>query len=212
MTQGIRGWIRAQRGSKEKKDAIKPAPRPEINKPVGPALDVFSTEFIAALLLDPAVPESEEMEYQGYIDQCQALLDGPLSMGERKDIEIYANAVDTGLGYSSDWPDEVPRELVMSVDRASSAYLDSAGGRNPFPVTFNYEKWLGGMNDKKMPNTNWLWFRVFSNLGLSRVGSSYFSPERLKADMDHLDTFYIGDGWSRDGPEGVVQLGIQICL
>jgi len=24
--------------------------------------------------------------------------------------------------------------------------------------------------------------------------------------MDHLDTFYIGDGWSRDGPEGVVQL------
>jgi len=24
--------------------------------------------------------------------------------------------------------------------------------------------------------------------------------------MDHLDTFFIGDGWSRDGPEGVVQL------
>ncbi|KIP11634.1 hypothetical protein PHLGIDRAFT_83306 [Phlebiopsis gigantea 11061_1 CR5-6] len=70
----------------------------------------------------------------------------------------------------------------------------------------NLEQWLGGMNDKKMPNTNWLWFRVFSNLGLSRVGSSFFSSERLKADMDHLDTFYIGDGWSRDGPEGVVQL------
>ena len=71
----------------------------------------------------------------------------------------------------------------------------------------NLEKWLGGMNDKRMPNTNWLWFRVFSNLGLSRVGSSYFSSERLKADMNHLDTFYIGDGWSRDGPEGVLQLG-----
>jgi hypothetical protein len=24
----------------------------------------------------------------------------------------------------------------------------------------NFEKWLGGMNDKEMPNTNWLWFRV----------------------------------------------------
>jgi hypothetical protein len=71
----------------------------------------------------------------------------------------------------------------------------------------NLERWLGGMNDKRMPNTNWLWFRVFSNLGLSKVGSSFFSSERLKADMDHLDTFYIGDGWSRDGPEGVVQLG-----
>lgn len=28
----------------------------------------------------------------------------------------------------------------------------------------------------------------------------------MKADMNHLDTFYIGEGWSRDGPEGVVQL------
>ena len=24
----------------------------------------------------------------------------------------------------------------------------------------NFGKWLGGMNDKEMPNTNWLWFRV----------------------------------------------------
>jgi len=30
--------------------------------------------------------------------------------------------------------------------------------------------------------------------------------ERLKKDLDHLDTFYLGDGWSRDGPEGVRQL------
>ncbi|KZT00846.1 uncharacterized protein LAESUDRAFT_731866 [Laetiporus sulphureus 93-53] len=70
----------------------------------------------------------------------------------------------------------------------------------------NLETWLGGMNDKEMPNTNWLWFRVFTNLGLSKVGSSKFDAKRMKADLDHLDTFYIGDGWSRDGPEGVVQL------
>ncbi|KAG6821630.1 hypothetical protein H0H93_000139 [Arthromyces matolae] len=68
------------------------------------------------------------------------------------------------------------------------------------------EEWLGGMNDKEMPNTNWLWFRVFANLGLSKAGSSRFDAKRMKADLDHLDTFYIGAGWSRDGPEGVVQL------
>lgn len=50
------------------------------------------------------------------------------------------------------------------------------------------------------------YYQVFANLGLSKVGSPFFNPERMKADMDHLDTFYIGDGWSRDGPEGVVQL------
>ncbi|KAK7692606.1 hypothetical protein QCA50_004238 [Cerrena zonata] len=70
----------------------------------------------------------------------------------------------------------------------------------------NLENWLGGMNDKEMPNTNWLWFRVFSNLGLSKVGSPKFDGKRMKADLDHLDTFYIGEGWSRDGPEGIVQL------
>ncbi|EGO03248.1 hypothetical protein SERLA73DRAFT_101356 [Serpula lacrymans var. lacrymans S7.3] len=70
----------------------------------------------------------------------------------------------------------------------------------------NFESWLGGMNDKEMPNTNWLWFRVFANLGLSKVGSPRFDAKRMKADLDHLDTFYIGEGWSRDGPEGVIQL------
>jgi hypothetical protein len=28
----------------------------------------------------------------------------------------------------------------------------------------------------------------------------------MKAGLDHLDTFYIDGGWSRDGPEGIVQL------
>ena len=27
----------------------------------------------------------------------------------------------------------------------------------------------------------------------------------MRADLDHLDTFYVGDGWSRDGPETVCQ-------
>lgn len=48
--------------------------------------------------------------------------------------------------------------------------------------------------------------KVFANLGLSRAGSPLFDPMRMKTDLDHLDTFYIGGGWSRDGPEGVVQL------
>ena len=53
-----------------------------------------------------------------------------------------------------------------------------------------------------MPNTNWLWFRVFANLGLKKNGGK-FSQERLDADIEHLNTFYRGDGWSNDGPEGI---------
>lgn len=53
---------------------------------------------------------------------------------------------------------------------------------------------------------SYLTIQVFANLGLSKVGSKLYSKARLDADLDHLDTFYIKDGWSRDGPEGVVQL------
>lgn len=48
--------------------------------------------------------------------------------------------------------------------------------------------------------------QVFANLGLGKAGSPRYDEKRMKADLDHLDTFYVGDGWSRDGPEGIVQL------
>ncbi|KAL1587972.1 hypothetical protein WHR41_03301 [Cladosporium halotolerans] len=69
----------------------------------------------------------------------------------------------------------------------------------------NVAAWIGSMNDKEMPNTNWLWFRVFANLGLKANGAAY-SQERIFADMDHLDTFYRGGGWSNDGPAGYTQM------
>lgn len=69
----------------------------------------------------------------------------------------------------------------------------------------NVAAWIGSMNPKEMPNTNWLWFRVFANLGL-KANNAPYSQERLEADMNHLDTFYRGDGWSNDGPEGYTQM------
>ncbi|PTB69539.1 hypothetical protein BBK36DRAFT_1134246 [Trichoderma citrinoviride] len=70
----------------------------------------------------------------------------------------------------------------------------------------NVENWLGNsINEKNMPNTNWLWFRVFANLGLKQNGAKY-SQERLDSDIEHLNTFYRGEGWSNDGPEGIHQM------
>ncbi|KAL9109408.1 MAG: hypothetical protein Q9227_005915 [Pyrenula ochraceoflavens] len=65
--------------------------------------------------------------------------------------------------------------------------------------------WLNQINKKEMPNTNWLWFRVFANLGLKANGAA-FSQSQIEADMDHLDTFYIADGWSNDGPKSHCQM------
>lgn len=62
--------------------------------------------------------------------------------------------------------------------------------------------WKFMLTPISMPNTNWLWFRVFANLGLKKNGGK-FSQERLDSDIEHLETFYRGDGWSNDGPEGI---------
>ncbi|KAK1760716.1 hypothetical protein QBC47DRAFT_419362 [Echria macrotheca] len=70
----------------------------------------------------------------------------------------------------------------------------------------NLEAWLGNsINEREMPDTNWLWFRVFANLGLKKCGGLY-AQDRLERDILHLETFYRGDGWSNDGPEGIHQM------
>lgn len=69
----------------------------------------------------------------------------------------------------------------------------------------NMQKWPGWINGKEMPNTNWLWFRVFANLAMMKNGAEY-DQEKLEADLDRLDTFYRVDGWSNDGPEGYTQM------
>lgn len=50
-----------------------------------------------------------------------------------------------------------------------------------------------------------LWFRVFANLGLRKNNATY-SLQRIETDMNHLDTFYVGGGWSNDGPKSHHQM------
>ncbi|KAI9738291.1 MAG: hypothetical protein M1834_008789 [Cirrosporium novae-zelandiae] len=69
----------------------------------------------------------------------------------------------------------------------------------------NVAEWLGKINEKKMPNNNWLWFRVFTNLGLKYNGAPH-SIDRIKADVEHLDTFYVAEGFSNDGSKDHVQM------
>ncbi|KAF1941283.1 hypothetical protein EJ02DRAFT_512573 [Clathrospora elynae] len=69
----------------------------------------------------------------------------------------------------------------------------------------NVESWVGSMNDKKMPDTNWLWFRVFANLGLQKNGARW-EKAQLEKDIKQLNTYYRGDGWSNDGPSTYRQM------
>ncbi|OCF41601.1 hypothetical protein I317_04613 [Kwoniella heveanensis CBS 569] len=70
---------------------------------------------------------------------------------------------------------------------------------------------------KRMPDTNWLWFRTFANLALRAVGSHFHDPAQMERDLLRLEEFQLpphpaegsdpaSAGWSRDGPEDVRQL------
>ncbi|KAK2753460.1 hypothetical protein FQN54_007850 [Arachnomyces sp. PD_36] len=71
----------------------------------------------------------------------------------------------------------------------------------PETARHNITSWLKCMNGKPMPDNNWRWFRVLSNVALVKVcGVSY---EEVKHEMENdlviLDSFDLGDGWSSDG-------------
>ncbi|PGH14932.1 hypothetical protein AJ80_05745 [Polytolypa hystricis UAMH7299] len=72
----------------------------------------------------------------------------------------------------------------------------------PATARGNVMVWLRGMNGKAMSATNWRWLRVMSNLALVKVcGVPYEEVKgEMQADLHLVDSFYVGEGWSADGP------------
>jgi len=111
-----------------------------------PELNPHSTELIARQLLDPIVSEEEEEEYRGYVDQCQELIEAAV---DRKDRIVYQAAARTATGETPDWQDDTAGEAFINyVERGTTQYLDGAGRKDPFPVAFNYERWISGLGQR----------------------------------------------------------------
>ena len=65
----------------------------------------------------------------------------------------------------------------------------------------NITEWLKTINGKDFPVTNWLWFRVMTNLALVKVcGVPYEQVgDAMKEDLDSMERFFLGQGWAADG-------------
>jgi hypothetical protein len=65
----------------------------------------------------------------------------------------------------------------------------------------NITEWLQTINGKDFPITNWLWFRVMTNLALVKVcGISYEQVgNAMRDDLDLMEQFYLDQGWAADG-------------
>ena len=112
------------------------------------------------------------------------------------------------------WPEDLDQRMVEMCPLAFALMVAPQWFWEPLSEKEkgNLVKWLGSVNERKIPDTNWLWFRVMANLAVS-VNGGVEGEERVQGlekgierDLERLESFYRSEGWSNDGPEGYVQM------
>ncbi|KAF1843223.1 uncharacterized protein K460DRAFT_387361 [Cucurbitaria berberidis CBS 394.84] len=90
---------------------------------------------------------------------------------------------------------------MESIAYALLANPDAFSLSNNEKARGNLVAWLRQINNHKMPQSNWLWFRVLVNLALVQTLGVPLCEVKSYIDesLKTLDTFYISDGWSSDG-------------
>ncbi|WP_089230659.1 DUF2264 domain-containing protein [Tropicimonas sediminicola] len=71
--------------------------------------------------------------------------------------------------------------------------------------------WMRQINDQPPSDNNWLYFRVLVNLALARLGEDWSRPA-VEAALDRLDTFYLGEGWYRDGEKRQIDYYVPMAF
>lgn len=118
-------------------------------------------------------------------------------------VEGIANGVDPN--HPEYWGPVVLRDQRMVEMEIISFALLAAPG-NLFRLQtkeaqHNITEWLKTINGKDFPVTNWLWFRVMTNLCLIKTCGVPKEEvlDAMKADLDVLEQFYLSEGWAADG-------------
>lgn len=62
----------------------------------------------------------------------------------------------------------------------------------------NLADWLYGINEYIIPDCNWQFFMILVNVALRKQGCQY-NEEKLKSGLAKVESYYLGDGWYRDG-------------
>ncbi|KAF2626136.1 hypothetical protein BU25DRAFT_370583 [Macroventuria anomochaeta] len=118
-------------------------------------------------------------------------------------IDGLANGSDPG--HTEYWGPVVLRDQRMVemeiISYALLAAPDDMFHSQSSKAKHNITEWLKTINGKDVPITNWLWFRVMTNLALVKVcGVPYEEVgDAMKEDLDQMEQFYLGQGWAADG-------------
>lgn len=118
-------------------------------------------------------------------------------------IDGLANG--TNPGHTEYWGPVILRDQRMVemeiISYALLAAPDAMFHSQTNEAKYNITEWLKTINGKDFPTTNWLWFRVMTNLALIKVCGI---PSKdviiaMKDDLNLMERFYLGDGWAADG-------------
>ncbi|KAI8935138.1 hypothetical protein NX059_007732 [Plenodomus lindquistii] len=131
-----------------------------------------------------------------------------LSPEEKKElVDPYVRGLANGTdpNHAEYWGPVVLRDQRMvEMEIISFALLaapDAMFNAQEEKAKYNITAWLKTINGKDFPTTNWLWFRVMTNLALIKVCGVPRGDvvDAMKADLDLMERFYLGDGWAADG-------------
>lgn len=122
-------------------------------------------------------------------------------------LESWIQGLKTGTDpQSSEYWGDVSNFDQRMVEMESIAYAMLS---NPEAFRFAHDptarsniiNWMRQLNDHKMPQNNWQWFRVLMNLSLVRTMGIPLEEVKhhIEDSLRVLDSFYIGNGWSSDG-------------
>ncbi|KAJ4320645.1 hypothetical protein N0V94_003293 [Neodidymelliopsis sp. IMI 364377] len=122
-------------------------------------------------------------------------------------IQPYINGLANGTdpSHAEYWGPVVLRDQRMVemeiISYALLAAPDAMFHSQTDRAKHNITGWLKTINGKDFPITNWLWFRVMTNLALVKVCGVRYEEvcDAMKEDLDQMEQFYLGQGWAADG-------------
>lgn len=139
--------------------------------------------------------------------RLQSLKSDPTLQSTSSRLETWTAGLKSGTDPTSleYWGDVFSFDQRM-VEMESIAYAllsnpEAFSFPNDHKARQNLITWLRQINNHKMPQSNWLWFRVLVNLALVKTLGVPLAEVRgyIDESLKVLDTFYISDGWSSDG-------------
>ena len=71
--------------------------------------------------------------------------------------------------------------------------------------------WLYAINEHIIPDCNWQFFMILVNVALMKNGCRY-DADNLKSGLDKIESYYLEDGWYRDGASGQKDYYISFAM